>query len=106
MVHLSRCAEDKRGGNDVDLAAALQWSLLRRSASGDDLTTMHGTTASSGMSSASSDADVFCMDALVSVATVRKDHFNTPVYATGQSKEDATGQSKEDTAVDARLNAK
>ncbi len=96
MVHLSRCAEGKR--DDVDLAAASQWSLLRRSASGDDLTRMHGTTASSGMSSASSDADVFCMDALVSVTTHRTTHFNTPVYATGQSKED--------TAVDARLNAK
>ena len=97
MVHLSRCAEDKRGGDDIDLTAALQWSLLRRSASGDDLTMMHGTTASSGMSSACSDADVFCMDALVSAPTTdRTTHFNTPVCATGQSKG----------GTDARLNAK
>jgi hypothetical protein len=50
------CTEHDNRDDGRELTEALPWTLLRRSASGDDLTKMHAT-ASSGMSSASSDAD-------------------------------------------------
>ena len=48
---------EQKSGDDVDLSALVSWSLLRKSASGDDLTALQSSTTSTVSSAGISQND-------------------------------------------------